>query len=87
MVGLSLSPEPWSVPSHRPVQPKAFCVIKNSSGFSQSLRNRPGGGYRHLYMEMGVRDILYNAQMSTGREQSTLFIDLPSPSGLPDEQN
>lgn len=69
------------------MQPKALCVIKNSSGFSKSLRNRPGGGYRCLYVEVGVRDILDNAQMLAGREQGALVIDLPRPSGLPDEQN
>ena len=34
-----------------------------------------------------MRDILDNAQMSAGMEQGTLVIDLPHPSGLPDEQN
>ena len=34
-----------------------------------------------------MRDILDNAQMLAGMEQSTLVIDLPHPSGLPDEQN
>ena len=40
---------PWaqntgSVPSHSPMQPEALCVIRNSFGFFQSLRNCPSGG-------------------------------------------
>lgn len=35
---------------------------------------------------VGVRDITDNAQMSPGREQAILLIDVPRPSGLPKEQ-
>lgn len=35
---------------------------------------------------VGVRDITDNAQMSPGREQAILLIDVPRPFGLPQEQ-
>lgn len=35
---------------------------------------------------VGVRDITDNAQMSPGREQAILLIDVPRPFGLPKEQ-
>lgn len=87
MVELYLSPEPWlcSFPQAHAAQGTLCC--KELIWIFQKSQKPPRGRVQCLYVEVGVRDILDNAQMLAGREQGALAIDLPRPSGLPDEQN